>query len=319
MISKNLIISKLENLKVIYQKDADKKWNLRALSTAINSLKKYDGEIKSGDQLRDEIKGIGEKISKRIDEIIETGTLDELKDIQEDNSLNNLLLITGVGLVRANKWISMGIKNIDDVKEAIKEKKIKSTHHIDVGIKYYEDFQKRIPKDEIDKMYIFLKHIIQKIDNKLIFEICGSYRRGLCDSGDIDILISHPKFHENISEEKFLDKIVKSLKKNNFIIDSLTTKGDTKFMGVCKLEDGQVGRRIDIRMVDYKSFYTSLLYFTGSKDFNVNLRNIALANNYTLNEYGLTNLSSGISISLTSEEEIFEIFKIPYVKPEDRK
>ena len=319
MISKNLIISKLENLKVIYQKDSDKKWGLRALSIAINTLKKYDGEVKSGDQLKNDIKGIGEKISKRIDEIIETGTLAELEDIPEDNSLNNLLLITGVGLVRANKWISMGIKTVDDVKEAIKEKKIKSTHHIDVGLKYYEDFQKRIPKDEIDKMYIFLKHIIQKIDSNLIFEICGSYRRGLLDSGDIDILISHPKFHENISEEKFLDKIVKNLKKANFIIDHLTAKGDTKFMGVCKLEGGLIGRRIDIRMVDYKSFYTSLLYFTGSKDFNVNLRNIALAHNYTLNEYGLTNLSSGISTSLNSEEEIFEIFKIPYIKPEDRK
>ena len=319
MISKDLIISKLENLKVIYQKDPDKKWGLRALSIAINSLKKYDGEIKSGDQLKNDIKGIGEKISKRIDEIIETGTLTELEDIPEDNSLNNLLLITGVGLVRANKWISMGIKTVDDVNKAIKEKKIKSTHHIDVGLKYYEDFQKRIPKDEIDKMYIFLKHIIQKIDSNLIFEICGSYRRGLLDSGDIDILISHPKFNENISEEKFLDKIVKNLKKANFIIDHLTAKGDTKFMGVCKLDDGQVGRRIDIRMVDYKSFYTSLLYFTGSKDFNVNLRNIALAHNYTLNEYGLTNLSSKISTSLNSEEEIFEIFKIPYVKPEDRK
>jgi DNA polymerase beta len=319
MISKDLIISKLENLKVIYQKDPDKKWGLRALSIAINSLKKYDGEIKSGDQLKNDIKGIGEKISKRIDEIIETGTLTELEDIPEDNSLNNLLLITGVGLVRANKWISMGIKTVDDVNKAIKEKKIKSTHHIDVGLKYYEDFQKRIPKDEIDKMYIFLKHIIQKIDSNLIFEICGSYRRGLLDSGDIDILISHPKFNENISEEKFLDKIVKNLKKANFIIDHLTAKGDTKFMGVCKLEGGLIGRRIDIRMVDYKSFYTSLLYFTGSKDFNVNLRNIALAHNYTLNEYGLTNLSSKISTSLNSEEEIFEIFKIPYVKPEDRK
>lgn len=319
MISKDLIISNLENLKAIYQKDADKKWGLRALSIAINALKKYDGEIKSGTQLKNDVKGIGEKISKRIDEIIETGTLAELNDNQEDNALSNLLLITGIGLVRANKWIGLGIKNIDDVREAVKDNKIKSTHHIDIGIKYYDDFQKRIPKDEIDKMNIFLKNNIKKIDSKLIFEICGSYRRGLLDSGDIDILISHENFYENIAEQKFLDKIVKNLKKNNFIIDSLTTKGNTKFMGVCKLEDGLIGRRIDIRMVDYKCYYTSLLYFTGSKDFNVYLRNIALANNYTLNEYSLTNLSSGLSTSLISEEEIFEIFKIPYVKPEDRK
>jgi len=320
MDKKNLIISKLEELKKIYLKDDSKKWNLRALSIAINNLKKYDKPIISGTKLQEDIKGIGDKISKRIDEILKTGTLDELKNNHEhdDIFLENLLLITGVGIVRAKKWILLGIHNIDDIKKAIIDKKITITHHIDIGIKYYYDFQKKIPRTEIDLINELLQNNIKKIDENLIFKICGSYRRGLNESGDIDVLISHPSFYENISTQNFLKKIVKILTKNNFITDNLTSKGDTKFMGVCKLENYDTYRRIDIRVVDYCSYYISLLYFTGSKEFNVNLRNKALEYNYSLNEYALTDLNNNTKKMLNSEEEIFEILKVDYVLPIER-
>ena len=319
MDKKELIINKLEDLKKIYQQNEDKKWNLKALSTAINSIKKYDGIILSGSQLRNELKGVGEKISKRIDEILETGTLSILDNIDfNNNNLNNLLLITGVGLVRAKKWISNGITNIDQLKEAISNNKIKSTHHIDIGIKYYYDFQQKIPKHEIDIINGILNNCIKKVDKNLIFEICGSYRRGALESGDIDILISNPNYINNINEENYLKKVVKELTKNNLIIDNLTSKGDTKFMGVCKINESLVARRIDIRVVNYESYFTALIYFTGSKNFNVYLRNKALEHNYSLNEYSLTNTIDGTEKLLTSEKEIFNLFKIPYLSPIER-
>jgi DNA polymerase beta len=319
MDKKELIINKLEDLKKIYQQNEDKKWNLKALSTAINSIKKYDGIILSGSQLKNELKGVGEKISKRVDEILETGTLNELNGIDfNNNNLNNLLLITGVGLVRAKKWITSGITNIDQLKEAIVNNKIKSTHHIDIGIKYYYDFQQKIPKHEIDIINGILHNCIKRIDKNLVFEICGSYRRGALESGDIDILISNPNYINNINEENYLKKIVKELTKNNLIIDNLTSKGDTKFMGVCKINESLVARRIDIRVVNYQSYFTALIYFTGSKNFNVYLRNKALEHNYSLNEYSLTNTINGTEKMLTSEREIFDLFKIPYLSPIER-
>lgn len=313
MDKKNLIISNLEKLKNIYLQDESKKWSLKALSFAINEIKKYNKDINDGASLQSEIKGIGEKISKRIDEILDTGTLKELDDHEIDNNaMDNILLITGVGIVRAKKWIKLNIKDINDVKNAITDKKITSTHHIDIGIKYYYDFQKRIPREEIDKMKNILDIFIKKIDKSIIFEICGSYRRGALDSGDIDILLSHPN-------EKFLKKVIKELKNNKFIIDSLTSKGETKFMGVCKLDGHVIARRIDIREVDYSSYYAALLYFTGSKDFNVYIRNKALEKNYSLNEYGLTNLNDNSLKILNNEKEIFEILEIPYLSPTQRK
>jgi DNA polymerase/3'-5' exonuclease PolX len=217
MSKKELIISNLESLKKTYLHDDSKKWNLKALSSAINSIKKYDGEILSGSQLEKDIKGVGEKISKRIDEILETGTLKELNNIsvndQTNDNLEKLLLITGVGPARAKKWLAEGIRNIDEVRESVKSNKITVTHHIDLGIQYYEDFQKMIPRGEIDSMKDIIYTSMKKVNSKLIFEICGSYRRGVSESGDIDILVSHPDYLENISEEKFLEKIVKELTK----------------------------------------------------------------------------------------------------------
>ena len=90
MNKKEIIIYNLNKLKNIYKENKDKKWNLRALEIAITKIDKYDNIITSGDQLKNEIKGIGEKISKRIDEILETNTLKEFKN-ESNNILDNLL------------------------------------------------------------------------------------------------------------------------------------------------------------------------------------------------------------------------------------
>ena len=324
MDNKTSIINNLEKLKSLYSSDEDKKWNIRALSMAINALKKYDNHILSGKQLQSEVKGVGEKIAIRIDEILLTGTLkefDNYDDIIDKNIsiMDELLLITGVGPTRAKKWVQMGIKSIEDLKTNIKNGKIDSTHHIDIGLKYFEDFKLKIPRCEIDSIKILLKKNISEVDNELIFEICGSYRRGLPESGDIDILISHPKFKNNIVKQKFLSKIVEKLKSINFIIDSLTEKGNTKFMGVCTLNSESKSRRIDIRVVDYNSYFASLIYFTGNKNFNVFLRNKSLEKNYSLNEYDLSNVKDkNESFILNSESHIFDFLGIAEIKPEER-
>jgi len=343
MNKKELILNKLNFLKELYKNNEDKKWNLKAITIAISAIKIYEGNIISGCQMQKDIKGIGTKISKRIDEILETGDLKELAELNNitvnnstnnntsnnntsnNNSpnnnndyLNNLLDITGIGMVRAKKWIEIGIKNIEDVRQAIVDKKIDSTHHIDIGIKYYEDLKKKIPRDEIDKIKVLIKDVLGEINKDLIFDICGSYRRGKLESGDIDILITHTNYKENIKKYKFLEIIVKKFKDIHFIVDSLTEKGETKYMGICKLKKTSIGRRIDIRVVDYQSYYPALLYFTGNKDFNIYIRKEALKNSCSLNEYGMMDIRDNSIIFMKSEEEIFNKLKIKYLSPEER-
>jgi DNA polymerase/3'-5' exonuclease PolX len=323
---KNKIMSNLNLLKLEYEKDPSKKWNLKALKTAIVEIAKYDKEIISGEQLKNDINGIGDKISKRIDEIIKTGTLKELS--LNTNIISNLnqefvnpfLDITGVGDVRANKWYhELGLKTMDDLKNAIKNNIVKTTHHIDLGIKYYNDFREMIPRTEIDTVKKIISSLLKKMNKNYLFEICGSYRRGAKVSGDIDILITikneiiDNKIKKD-NNENHLQNIVKELKKVGLITDELTINGNTKFMGVCLIN--KVSRRIDIRFIDIKNYYTALIYFTGNKNFNINIRRKALEKGMSLNEYGIKSEKNNILIK--SEEDVFKILGIDYVEPENR-
>ena len=323
MNKKEVIIFNLNKLKNIYEKYPIKKWNLKALKNAIYEISKYDKEILSGAQLKNEINGIGEKIALRIDEIILNGFLKEINEYENNNIdyKNPFIDITGVGEVRAKKWLDEGIKNIDELKEAINNKKIKSTHHIDIGLKYYNDFKQLIPREEIDIIKKIIKKCLKKIDKKYIFEICGSYRRGCSHSGDVDILITHSSKYEDDSEKNNINhliNIVNALKEINFIKDELTINGNTKFMGVCKVKGLPFYRRIDIRFVKYNSYYSSLLYFTGNKNFNIFIRKKALSLNMSINEYGIIDNKNNDVLSVYSEKELFDKINMDYIEPLNR-
>ncbi len=319
---KERILFFLNKLLDNYKKDPSKKFQSKALINAIQSLNNYNGIIESGKQLKKDLKGIGDGLANRIDEILTTGSLSEVSEVQQtDNKFEICDLfksITGVGDKRAEEWYNLGLRRIEDIILAINEKRITSTHHINLGIKYYEDLKERIPRKEIDKMKKIIEKNLKKLDKDLIFEICGSYRRGNEDSGDMDIIISNPKYMNNISEKNYLKKIVELLTEEEFIIDNLTENGDKKYMGFCRLNKKSKSRRIDIRVFDYENYWTGILYFTGNKEFNVKIRNKALELGYSLNEYGLTRKSENSKIFLENEDQIFELLKIPYSSPFER-
>jgi DNA polymerase beta len=185
-----------------------------------------------------------------------------------------------------------------------------------MGFKYYEDLKERIPRKEIDDAKKKISKILKKIDKDCIFEICGSYRRGQETSGDMDVIISNPKYVKGIAEQNYLKRVVEMGVTDGFVIDHLTEKGDKKYMGFCKIKKRV--RRIDIRVFDYESFWGGILYFTGNKEFNIKIRNRAIEKGLSLNEYGLTNISTGEKILLNSEEEIFTLLEIPYQSPIER-
>ena len=317
------IIDKLTDQLILYKKDKSNKWKAIALQKAISNLKDVKFEIKNSNDVKD-IKGIGNGILKRIDEILNTGTLEDLSTTNvsfNENSKNLLNIfknITGVGDVKAFEWANLGYSSINDILVAIRDGKLEVTHHIKIGLKYYDEFQKRIPQSEVKQIENIFQNILLKFNNKLSFHICGSYRRGCIDSGDVDILFTNFNDTNNdIYSNKYLSNLITICKQNGFIIDDLTTLGEKKYMGVCKINNS-IARRIDIRCVSKDEYYAALLYFTGSKNFNLLIRKKANSLGYSLNEYGLINKNTKILHPLKSEEELFEILKIPYVLQSDR-
>lgn len=317
---KKIILEQLEKLKISYYQDSSKKWQIIAINKAIKSIESYTKEIKSGEQLQEEIKGIGSKIKDHINEIIKEGSIKciENKDLNE-KSYSDFMSIVGVGKAKAKEWISKGINTIEELKKEIKEGHIKVTNNIDLGLKYYDDLKERIPRNEINEMKKKMEEILKTINSSLIFEICGSYRRNEESSGDIDFLITHPEYKDNNKKYNYLKEILNELKRKEIIVDEMTKNSTKKFLGMCKIPNFKKIRRIDILFIDYQSYYSSIMYFTGNKYFNLYIRNKCLEKNYSLNEYYLKNLNDDSIIYLKNEKHIFEILNIPYLKPDERK
>eukprot|EP01089_Gocevia_fonbrunei_P009432 TRINITY_DN21732_c0_g1_i1.p2 TRINITY_DN21732_c0_g1~~TRINITY_DN21732_c0_g1_i1.p2 ORF type:complete len:240 (-),score=35.40 TRINITY_DN21732_c0_g1_i1:54-773(-) len=229
--------------------------------------------------------------------------------------------ISGIGPSAATKLVENGARTIEDLRKM----KHELNHHQIIGLKYYEEFNHRIPREEVIKLETIAKSIITQVDRSLISITCGSYRRGAPTCGDIDILVTHPEYTKSSKDPNYLSRIVNKLHGIKFLTDDLSM-GKKKYMGVCKLEDEgdvrYIHRRVDIRMIPHENFYCGLLYFTGSDFFNNQMRIRAQEKGYTLNEYELCPLGEdgkkGKPLPVASEKDVFDYLGMEYKVPEER-
>lgn len=324
---------------VAKEKQADKPnvFRIRSYQKVIKIISEFGSEITSTEQVKG-IPGIGAKTLDKIALILENGGLeglvletaqsDDSKTAQDEPRL--LEGVTGIGPVKSKKLVEQGwtlktlrnrfLEDPESLSEVL-------THHQRLGIKYYEDLKNRIPYQEIEEIERFLQKRLDWVNQKHFspgeyqFKICGSYRRNAQTSGDIDVLFYNTK--KSGLDESFLGRLLMRLKSLGFIKDSLTDKNiTTKYMGFCKLSDKDHCRRIDMRCIASDSLPCALLYFTGSGEFNKNMRTFALKKGYSLNEYGIFKLnkdkSKGAEIAVDTEEDVFKVLGKEYVAPENR-
>lgn len=299
------------------------KYKIRIFKNALRMIKNYPDKIKSGKDLKD-IKGIGKGIMSRIDEILKTKTLKELKGFEknykekEETVIDELEKVINIGKKKAIELVEKyNIKSVNDLKKKHKQGKVKLNDKILMGLKYYGKVQENIPRKEIDQFYKIILKIGKDIDKDLIVKIAGSYRRQNKTSNDMDILLSHKNILTNKNLDKnYLNMFINKLKKKKYIIDDLTSdKSKTKYMGFSKLGKNPI-RRIDIRFVPFESYYSALLYFTGSYQLNTDMRQEAKKLGYKLNEYGL--YKNNKLIKVKSEKDIFDKLKLKYKEPKYR-
>lgn len=339
------LISFIKIEKEEFQKNKDVKnitannFRLKQLNTVLIIFKNYHKKITLDNykELKD-IDGIGVHTIKRIKEILDTNKLDELgefKDpsIEKEKIIEELEEVIGIGPVNALEFYNQDIKSVKMLKNKLKKKEIKVNEKIELGLKYYGIYKKNIPRTEIDEISNIIKNIIYKMNtqykldeqSKYIYQICGSYRREKITSGDIDVLVSKLDSKDNTDDsinhlERIIERLKKNLKENDkkpLLIDDITDKNyETKYMGFVKYKENPV-RRIDIRFVSYESYYSALLYFTGSAELNKKMRLIAKKLNLKLSEYGLFK-PDGSKIKIKSEEGYFKKLDLPFIEPKNR-
>lgn len=297
-----------------------------AYRKAASAIAKHPGKITNGKDAK-KLDGVGEKIAKKIDELLSTGNLEKLQKIRADDTstaINLLTRISGIGPAAARKLVDDGITSLEE----LRKRPEKLNHHQQIGLKHFEDFEMRIPRDEMMQLEEILLKEVHNVDKSYIATVCGSYRRGASSSGDIDCLMTHPSYTSQSTKHKpeLLHTVVDRLKEVGFVTDTISL-GDTKFMGVCKLEDAKdekphAYRRLDVRLIPHDQYYCGILYFTGSDMFNKHMRTVALEKGFTINEYTIRPVGStgiaGEPLPVESEEDVFDYIDMAYKKPEER-
>lgn len=301
-------------------------FKVRAYDKVLTLLKNYTGkDIKTFDEFKDAgFKGVGKGILEKVEQIFNTGVIQKVEDNRiMMEAVNALSMVHGIGPTKANElYTQHGISTVEELlsrTDLLNKVQIK-------GLRYHADCLKRIPRAEMDKHNALLKTIIN-----VPFSIAGSYRRKEASSGDIDVIIcgnASPTSPRSPRSSKAtaakakditynpLDDMIDALEKSKYMVDTLA-HGDKKFMGICKLPRFRTFRRIDLMVIDPERYPFALLYFTGSKTFNVKMRFKALKMGYSLNEFGFTPPVQGKVFR--TERDIFDFLEMKYVDPEHRK
>lgn len=300
-------------------------FRLQNIKIVLKIIEQFPKKIISVDQLKG-IAGVGKGSLQRIEEILKTGKLSEINDDAINDKymeyLDELEDVFGIGRRLAFElFTKYKVKSINELKKLYESGKIVLPDNVVKGLKYYDISKGNIPRQEIDKTYNFLALELNTIDRHLFGTICGSYRRLKLISNDIDLMIIHPKIKTQVdlTNNKLFKIILKKLVDIGFLIESFTGFDvKSKFMGLCQLSKNYPVRRIDIRFIPFESYYYSLLYFTGSGEFNRKMRRIAIDNDYVLNEYGLYEQDGKLALRANSEITIFKFLGMEYITPDKR-
>ena len=268
-----------------------------------------------------DIKGIGKSIAEDIQAYAETGTMPVLEDLKErvPKGLIEWLNISGLGpknIVKIHQ--KLGITEITELKEACQSGAVadlpglgqKSADKIIKSIEYLEKFGERARLDQALEISEPVFEFVKNLAGVQQCEIAGSLRRSRETIGDVDVLVAA----NSEDAEAIFDQFV-----NYELVVEVLGRGDTK--SSVRTENG---RQVDLRIVKPQQFPAALMYFTGSKEHNIVLRQRARERGMALNEYGLFRLNDQNEtdfdqpVKTSSEEEIYQKLGLNFVPPEHR-
>jgi DNA polymerase/3'-5' exonuclease PolX len=314
---KDQIIQQLEILELAdeYRR---KPFQMKAYTAAIERLQGLEGPVTKPEDVH-ELKGFGKELKLKVKEIIETGKLKAAEEARASLPLDaykTLKDVHGIGPAKAAQLIEKGITTMDQLRTASEADSKLLTAAQKLGVKHYKDSLLRIPREEMTEH----EHtILPGLDPQFEGTIVGSYRRGAASSGDIDVLLTLPDTMTSKDQGALFLHMIELFKEIDYIVDTLSS-GPTKFLGYCQLE-GKPVRRLDLLMIPKSEYACAILYFTGSKEFNVAFRAYALDKGYTLNEHRLQATKEGVpAVPLfETEKDIFDFLGVQYVEPTMRR
>lgn len=313
---KGKIIAELGILQLLAVAEEAGTFKARAYASAIKTIQTWP-PIWSLADVPPAVKGdgIGKEIRIKIGKILEHGGL-EIDPAARERAMSYEAFqgIYGVGPKKAEELIALGFRTIEDVRAGLVANPKLLNRNQQIGLRYYEDINERIPRAEMDAHAALLMALKPPT---LEGTIVGSYRRGRPDSGDIDMLIRTASADVDAGEA--LRSYVDALKAAGYIREVLA-QGETKCLAVAGLPTaGAKMRRLDLLVTPPAEFPFAVFYFTGSDTFNVAVRQRALDRGFTLNEHALTHIKTNTPVAgIRTERDIFTALRIAWKEPVER-
>jgi DNA polymerase (family X) len=266
--------------------------------------------VRAGQDLS-KLPGIGKDLSEKIKEIVETGTLEQLQEIEGRTSsdLSKLIKVEHLGPKRVKVLHEkLGISNLKELKEAARQGRIKGLAGFGEKMEQaiFQELQdtdskaKRVKLVEAEQYAHDLRDYLKdRIDIKDIV-LAGSYRRKKETVGDLDILVTAQNGSHIMDYFVGFEDVTK-----------VVSKGKTRSTIVLRS-----GLQVDLRVLPRVSYGAGLHYFTGSKAHNIAVRKLGVKRDLKINEYGV--FMGEKRVSGKTEEGIYAKVGLPYIEPELR-
>lgn len=243
---------------------------------AVNSLKRYKGLLVKEKLIK--LKGIGKKLADKIIYITKNKDLPELHELRRKPELKIIKSFTriyGVGYKKAIQWYQKGIRGIEE----LKKKDLNQAQWL--YLQNIDQLEKKINRSDIYKYYYQLVGLMDDIDNRYIFELAGSYRRGDKQSGDIDLVVTHL---DKGDFSTLIDRL-----KGSGMIDNKLSYGDSQWQGMANIliNDVMEVRRIDITFCKLSEFNMCIAHSSNGTKLNTEVRGYAVKQWLTINNSGM--------------------------------
>lgn len=279
--------------------------------------------------------GIGKGAAARILEYLETGRVAEHERLLEQvpAGVFELLEIPGIGPKAARSlWRDLGVSSIDDLHALLERDALvdlprmgkRTVENLREAIDFRAKTAQRVPIGKAMPLAAAIRERLRSIEGVSRVALAGSLRRGVDTIGDLDLLVA------SADPERVREAFLSMPE-----VERVLARGESK--SSVRLSSGDARLQADLRIVPEKSWGAALLYFTGSKEHNVQLREHAIRGGMLLNEYGLfrtgeprpedrvrragakTPQERGeVPVAAAEEADVYRVLGLPWVPPELR-
>lgn len=299
----------------------ENRFRIIAYDRAADSIEHLTSDVKDmwDDGKLEEIPGVGGGIASNLDELFRHGKSSHWEKVLSSvpQGIFPLLLVPGIGPKKAYTLVTtLKLTSektvIADLEKAAKAGKIASIEGFgeksqSVILEAIETYKKgaikenRMPLPYADEIAAELIAHLKKKGKAVHYDVLGSLRRQVATIGDIDIAVatSDPK--------TIIDQFV------TFPHQRITDQGVS---GATLLLAN--GRQADLRVQKPGAYGAMLQYFTGSKNHNIKLRELALSKGLSLSEHGIKSVRTGKLTPYETEESFYKAIGLPYIPPELR-